>query len=366
MAKAQQNKFLCRKHENSLDTTPWFGQVVRFGWGLVRPDFQQHQICVEMNPDSAEAQEHPDAKAGEGRLPPPVAFPLRLYGRRGAVDRASRYLRGESYTLAAVSWSAYAYAMHAFEDWSPHAHGKELFPLPLPVVSKRAFWMRTAQITTLVLSFCTALSGIICWRKFAELAQSGILEDSVHFDAEKLRNLSHLVLVAGHAVVMADSLEHVLHRDSDWFLEPYQLHQDLPEALVSHIHAGVRLAAFDPTALLIFSGGQTRAAAGPRDEGWSYYRLAEHFSCEDESICLQEVVGHYPERITVVSFGFKKHRFGDLHRKALRFPSSRFSFVGIQPPPKSRFDLARAEQGELQRLGLGLEPKELGLLSLAC
>lgn len=270
--------------------------------------------------------------------------------------------------------------MHAFEDWSPHAHGKELFPLPLPVVSKRAFWMRTAQITTLVLSFCTALSGIICWRKFAELAQSGILEDSVHFDAEKLRNLSHLVLVAGHAVVMADSLEHVLHRDSDWFLEPYQLHQDLPEALVSHIHAGVRLAAFDPTALLIFSGGQTRAAAGPRDEGWSYYPLAEHFSwwglssqeqfpadatvaqrtvTEDFaldsfqnlmfSLCrFKEVVGHYPERITVVSFGFKKHRFGDLHRKALRFPSSRFSFVGIQPPPKSRFDLARAEQGELQ------------------
>ncbi|CAK9053570.1 Uncharacterized protein C57A10.07 [Durusdinium trenchii] len=225
---------------------------------------------------------------------------------------------------------------------------------------------------------------------------------------------------------MADSLEHVLHRDSDWFLEPYQLHQDLPEALVSHIHAGVRLAAFDPTALLIFSGGQTRAAAGPRDEGWSYYRLAEHFSwwglsSQDEQFpadatvaqrtvtedfaldsfqnlmfslwrrsassdtnwisarsplfleCIVhgpedrlEVVGHYPERITVVSFGFKKHRFGDLHRKALRFPSSRFSFVGIQPPPKSRFDLARAEQGELQRLGLGLEPKELGLLSLAC
>ena len=36
-------------------------------------------------------------------------------------------------------------------------------------------------------------------------------------------------------------------------------------------------AALDPRALLIFSGGQTRAAAGPRNEGWSYYRVAEYF-----------------------------------------------------------------------------------------
>ena len=39
------------------------------------------------------------------------------------------------------------------------------------------------------------------------------------------------------------------------------------KALVGHIQAGVRLMAFDPSALLVFSGGQTRAAAGPRDEG---------------------------------------------------------------------------------------------------
>ena len=123
--------------------------------------------------------------------------------------------------------------------------------------------------------------------------------------------------------------------------------------------AGVEVAALDPKALLIFSGGQTRAAAGPRDEGWSYYRVAEYFdwwgysanrpdflrearqrtesagqstylpvahrTVTEEfaldsfqnvlfSLCrFREIVGRYPDKITVVSFTFKKlpgHVFG--------------------------------------------------------
>ncbi|CAE7478516.1 unnamed protein product [Symbiodinium natans] len=199
-----------------------------------------------------------------------------------------------------------------------------------------------------------------------------------------------MVMVAGHAVVMADSLEHILHKESDWFLESYQRGQDLPQALVGHIKAGVEAAALDPKALLIFSGGQTRAAAGPRDEGWSYYRVAEYFDWWGEttsrpdlwteaqqrsqrtstylpvaqrtvteefaldsfqnvlfSLCrFREVVGHYPDKITVVSFTFKKHRFSELHRGALRFLGARFSYIGIQPPAGSRFDLVKAEAGE--------------------
>ena len=155
-------------------------------------------------------------------------------------------------------------------------------------------------------------------------------------------------------------------------------------------------AALDPRALLIFSGGQTRAAAGPRNEGWSYYRVAEYFdwwgysanrpdllreaqqrtqrtstflpvaqrAVTEEfaldsfqnvlfSLCrFKEVVGRYPDRVTIVSFTFKKppaialrlglgacygllpkegfltspprQRFSELHRGALRFPSARF------------------------------------------
>ena len=115
------------------------------------------------------------------------------------------------------------------------------------------------------------------------------------------------------------------------------------------LKAGVEAAALDPRALLIFSGGQTRAAAGPRNEGWSYYRVAEYFdwwgysanrpdllreaqqrtqhitylpvaqrTVTEEfaldsfqnvlfSLCrFREVVGRYPDRVTVVSFTFKK------------------------------------------------------------
>eukprot|EP00435_Cladocopium_sp_Y103_P021892 s1188_g5.t1 len=285
-------------------------------------------------------------------------------------------------------------------DFSPTAaYVKETLP---GAAVKVGLWMRTAQMVTLVLSVAACSWGTIFWRKLSDLPNYSRTERPLMFNAEKLKNLSHLVLVAGHAVIMADSLEHVVQKESDWYLEPYQRHQDLPQALVSHIKSGVELTAADPEALLIFSGGQTRAAAGPRDEGWSYYRLAEHFSwwghggtssqvgdrgalrgtvhierslvaggagagvpvaqrtvTEDFaldsyqnllfSFCrFKEVVGHYPQRVTVISFGFKKRRFAELHRAALRFPPSRFSFVGIQPPPGSRFDLARAEQGELQ------------------
>jgi hypothetical protein len=37
-----------------------------------------------------------------------------------------------------------------------------------------------------------------------------------------------------------------------------------------------------------------------------------------------EVTGRYPEKITVVGFGFKEKRFTELHRKAVRFPKDRY------------------------------------------
>jgi hypothetical protein len=197
------------------------------------------------------------------------------------------------------------------------------------------------------------------------------------FDANKLRHLDHLVLVAGHAVLdpHAESLARADRREDVWYLMDYQRHQDMPQVLVSHIKRGVEEASMDPGALLVFSGGQTRSQAGPHDEGSSYYRVAEHYKwwgrehragdhaasvaqrtvTEDFatdsfqnllfSICrFHELVGSYPSRITVVGFSFKMHRFASLHRAALRFPIDRFRYVGIEPP--RHFDLAKAELGE--------------------
>lgn len=135
---------------------------------------------------------------------------------------------------------------------------------------------------------------------------------------------------------------------------------------LSHIRTGVQLAAVDSTALLLFSGGQTRRAAGPRTEGQSYWHEAEKATWFDHpevmaralteenardsfenvlfSICrFRELTGEYPDNVTVVSYDFKERRFAELHRSALGFPKKRFFFVGTPGVPSAQ---KKAEEGE--------------------
>mmetsp|Transcript_24576 Transcript_24576/g.55941 ORF Transcript_24576/g.55941 Transcript_24576/m.55941 type:complete len:176 (-) Transcript_24576:782-1309(-) len=59
------------------------------------------------------------------------------------------------------------------------------------------------------------------------------------------------------------------------------------------------------------------------------------------SLCrFREIAGGYPERLTVVSFGFKRWRFEELHRSAVRYPRKAFDFEGIDPPGLSPSVLA--------------------------
>ena len=46
-------------------------------------------------------------------------------------------------------------------------------------------------------------------------------------------------------------------------------------SFIEHIQAGIQHAEHDPDALLLFSGGQTRKAAGPRSEAEGYWLVAE-------------------------------------------------------------------------------------------
>ena len=46
-------------------------------------------------------------------------------------------------------------------------------------------------------------------------------------------------------------------------------------SFIEHIQAGIHHAEHDPSALLLFSGGQTRKAAGPRSEAEGYWLVAE-------------------------------------------------------------------------------------------
>ena len=208
----------------------------------------------------------------------------------------------------------------------------------------------------------------------------GDWNEAAPFDASKLAHLDHLVVVCGHAVLTTTAgLEGVEKRDDLWYLLPYQRGHDLAEAFVSHIERGVALAAADERALLVFSGGETRAAAGPRSEGLSYWLVAEHKEwwgragpqrSKEEQLDVRQrtvvesyardslenllfsiarfrqVTGRYPKRFTVVGFDFKAERFTQLHRAALGIAPAAFAYEGLRPRPSSRFQYQEAAAGE--------------------
>jgi hypothetical protein len=182
-------------------------------------------------------------------------------------------------------------------------------------------------------------------------------------------DLSTLVLVAGHAVYVGEDFVRP-EDDGNWFLQDFQKGE--PSYYIEHARCGVELAAADPSALLLFSGGQTRRKAGPRSEGQSYWAIANHFRWWNRAavadratteefardsfenvlfgLCrFKECVGRYPETLQIVSWAFKKERF-DLHRAAVGWPgdSARYKFHGANNPG----DLAIAAAGESNALEL--------------
>lgn len=161
--------------------------------------------------------------------------------------------------------------------------------------------------------------------------------------------LENLILVPGHAIPHAFGL---LNDDGSWFLKPFQSGEG--RCLVEHVQAGVRLAAADPKALLIFAGGQSDAAAGPHSEAQGYWLIAEQLQWENApsvrnratteefssdsflnllfGICrFRECTGRYPSRLSVAGWKFKEARF-EFHRETLDFPASRYSYVGVNNP----------------------------------
>jgi len=164
-------------------------------------------------------------------------------------------------------------------------------------------------------------------------------------------NCRDLVMVAGHSVFTGANFEDADEASAPWILLSYQKKQ--LGAYLNHIRTGVEIAAKNNEALLVFSGGETRISGGPRSEGQSYWWVAdahtwfghgarvrdraiteEHARDSFEnllfSVCrFREIVGRYPETITVVSFTFKRKRFETVHSEALRWPSSKFRYVGM-------------------------------------
>jgi len=214
----------------------------------------------------------------------------------------------------------------------------------------------------------------------------------VHSDSQAFNERSlaaqatHLIVVAGHSVLISGDVENAARDDSVWWLYDYQRNRGLPQAIVSHIQAGIKLALEDEKSLLVFSGGETRSQTGPETEGGSYFRVAdalhlwhgrdvfsdsgtdttkefstvrartatEEYATDSFenllfSICrFREVTGAYPTKISVVSFSFKQQRFETLHAGALQWASNRFHYVGVDPPASTGFNLEESTKGERQ------------------
>jgi hypothetical protein len=181
---------------------------------------------------------------------------------------------------------------------------------------------------------------------------------------KQLTEVSHLIVIAGHAIWLGgDSYL----RDKDWILEPYQHGQT--GLFAAHIVRGAEMLIQDPAALLVFSGGETRPGAGSRTEAQSYAQLLDLLMAEGkvagiparqagqavpaEVLALQaratsenfardsfdnllfsfcrfyEMTGQYPAKVSVVGYQFKADRFNNLHRLAIKYPESRFHYIGL-------------------------------------
>ncbi|KAK4242532.1 Mur ligase [Achaetomium macrosporum] len=168
---------------------------------------------------------------------------------------------------------------------------------------------------------------------------------------------NHLIVVCGHAIWLGGPKNG--WDEGEWLIEGYKKGET--PTFIEHIKAGVRLLSQDERSVLVFSGGPTRKET-PLSEARSYYNLAvanAYFGLLPSSdsnlvstsrILLEEraLDSYYnilfslisfwrhhavwPDRLTIVSHGFKRNRLVDGHCAAICFPLDRVEFVGINPP----------------------------------
>lgn len=62
----------------------------------------------------------------------------------------------------------------------------------------------------------------------------------------------------------------------------------------------------------------------------------------------------------MISFTFKQTRFETMHSKAIMWPSSKFRYIGVDPPASTGFDLESARAGESQNAAKPFEGDPYG------
>jgi len=172
---------------------------------------------------------------------------------------------------------------------------------------------------------------------------------SKHYRNSTITNIEdHLIIVAGHSI--SKTINEVPTDVNKWNIKSFQTEEI--NTFISHIITGILVAKYNKNSTLIFSGGQTQNIAGPLTEGQSYWYIAnamnwlnndnikerattEEFAKDSYenlifSICrYHEFTGKYPKFITIISYPYKHYRFVNLHRQAIKFPESKFQFIGM-------------------------------------
>ncbi|KAG5351867.1 hypothetical protein C0989_004690 [Termitomyces sp. Mn162] len=219
------------------------------------------------------------------------------------------------------------------------------------------FLLSRARVTNLgflLLLFVAALSLLsnlyfLHSTRYQEHANPSALLSAITRDPS-VRRLSHLIIVPGHAIWKGINPELRLHEDQ-WVLEPYQMGSGRVSAFFAHI----------------LRGGQTRATS-TTTEAESYMRLAvaadvfltksppfTRATTEDHALDsyqnllfsiarFHEYTTRYPAKITVVGYEFKRTRFTDLHRRALRWPIEKFHYIGVDPQTHHRLTVEEGER----------------------
>jgi hypothetical protein len=174
--------------------------------------------------------------------------------------------------------------------------------------------------------------------------------------------------------------------NDSWFLESYQRSPGQAEALVAQMRRGVEALKANPRALLIFSGGKTRADAGSVSEATSYWqasRALDWFGLDDDRDPLArrafteehardslenalfgiarfaELTGKAPRNLTVVGYEFKRERFEKAHRTAVRWPEERFTYLGT-PAANAERDAESAASEVAVRAAFAEDPYACG------
>ncbi|KAK5133493.1 hypothetical protein LTR08_007630 [Meristemomyces frigidus] len=192
-----------------------------------------------------------------------------------------------------------------------------------------------------------------------------------------------LVIVCCHAV--CEDAPSTVKEDS-WRLQSFQRSDARTgkpgehETFLLHILAAAMIYSHRPSALVMFSGGQTTDSELSEAKSYeqvlgSFMTLQDNQSRLGQRVALEEhatdsyqnllfsilrfrrLVGRYPETVTVITHAFKERRFFDLHAAAIKWPRSRLRVQGVSPP-FTLDELEQTQRSELKR-GYKLFAKDL-------